>query len=89
MVELAPAVRPGVVHFADDRTSERRSDSFGGAAVRGQLDSFRVLLLLESFGRELDEARPQLLGALGRDGDCGADQWNAFFSFSKKPAWCW
>jgi hypothetical protein len=45
-----------------------------------------VLLLLETFGYELDEARPQLFAALGPDGDGGADQWNAFFSFSKKPA---
>ena len=44
--------------------------------------------LLESFGSELDEPRPQLLGPRARDGDGGADQWNAFFSFSKKPAWC-
>ena len=45
-----------------------------------------MLLLLESLGRQLDEQRPQLLGLAGRDGDGSADQWNAFLSFSKKPA---
>jgi hypothetical protein len=84
-VELAPAILPAVVDRGDERVGVGGEDPLGRRAVGGELDAVGTLGLLESLGRELDEAGPELLGRLdGRD-DGGADQWNALRSFSKKP----
>jgi hypothetical protein len=84
-VELAPAILPAVVDRGDERVRVGGEDALGRRAVGGELDAVGPLGLLESLGRELDEAGAVLLGRLdGRD-DGGADQRNALRSFSKKP----
>ena len=86
-VELAPAVLPAVVDLDDGGARELVEHALGRVAVGGELDLVRrAAALLEPLGGELDEPGPQLLGLVGGAGDGGADQWNALFSFSKKPS---
>src|SRR5262249_45355155 len=55
-------------------------------AVRGELDLPTALRLFEPLGRQLDEARTQLLEKRGRCGDRGADQRKALLSLRMKPS---
>jgi hypothetical protein len=75
MVELAPAILPARLDLGHVRIREGGRDALPGSAERGELDRSRQLALLETVRCELDEPRPQLLGAVGGDGDRGADQW--------------
>jgi len=85
VMELAPAVLPSLGDFGDERVGEGREHAAGRLSVRGELDGGGALALLESLGRELDEAGAELfrLGVGRRDG--GPDQRNALLSLSKKP----
>ena len=87
VVELAPALLPVLGDLAGGGFRERREHTLRRGAVRGELDPVAAGLdLLEPLGRELEEAGAEQLGVTGGGGDGGADQWNALFSFSKKPA---
>jgi hypothetical protein len=88
-VERTPAVLPAGLDLLDTRVGERVEHALCCVAVRDQLELPGRFAFLESFGRELDEARPQLLGLLPRDRDRDPDQRNALFSFAKKPSSWW
>jgi hypothetical protein len=81
-VKLAPAVLPTVCNLAGACTRKRGDYTQRGVAVCREL----VACLLESLGRQLDEARAQLLELLTRDADRRADQRKALFSLSKNPS---
>src|SRR5262249_26282833 len=85
-VERAPAVFPARLDVVEARVGERGGDASRSIVVRGELDGARQLALLEPLGRELEEARAQLLRAVRRDRDGGPDQWKWLLSRSKKPS---
>jgi hypothetical protein len=85
VVELTPAILPALVDRGDEGVGVRRKYAFGGSPVCGELDAARGFELLESLGRELEEAGTELFGAVRVCGDGRADQVKMFRSFSKKP----
>ena len=89
MVELPPPVLPAFGDGGQPRVRERREDALGRGPVGGELDGLPGLGLLEAFGRQLDEAGTELLGLRDGRADGGPDQWNAWRSLSKNPAWWW
>src|SRR5262249_41959179 len=80
------AVLPARLDLDEPRVGELGRDSLGRFAERRELDRSGNVALLEARGRELDEARPQLLRALDGHRDGGADQWKWLFRRSKKPS---
>ncbi len=88
-VELAPPVLPALLDLEHGGVGELAEHPRCRLAVGGELDDAAGLGLLEPLGSELDEAGSERLGFVGGRGDGGADQWNARFSFSKKPGSWW
>jgi hypothetical protein len=88
VVELAPALFPAALDLDGLGVRERGEDALGGLAVGCELDQAGRFGFLEALRRQLDEAGAELLGLVCLDGDGRADQWNALFSFSKKPGSC-
>jgi hypothetical protein len=86
MVECAPAVLPPRFDLSRARARKRREHAQGRVAVRRELDPVALLVLLEPFRCEVEEARAQLLELAARRADRGADQRKALRSFRMKPS---
>ncbi len=84
-MEGAPVVLPTVGDLAAGSSGEDGEHAHRRLTVGGELDLLRSGALLEPLGRQLDEARPELLGLREGGADRGADQRNALLSLLKKP----
>jgi hypothetical protein len=85
-VKDAPPVFPARLDLGRPRAGKGREHAERGVAVRGELDLRPTLFLLESLGRQVEEARAKLLELARGSADRRADQRKALRSLRMNPS---